>query len=246
MTRWCRFPSPNRWNSPFAACDAGTGIAHCHLRHDDETPSSGREKFARLLDVNRPGFTGGQNFRRTAMYGTGTEEDRDAVFPLSSVNVRCGWRWKTYEYQGEAAALTAVAGRLGCSPDSPRVWIRQGQRDGGERPGQTSAGKARIKELKREGCELRQTTEILKKALLPRLKSQPTPRLGTRRRQSGSPLHCCPWRAAFGHRLHRRRLRQRALRCLRRQEHRCTVDRRSLHCAAIKPDNGFWCLRTFA
>ena len=42
-------------------------------------------------------------------------------------------------------ALTAIAGKLGCSPDSLRVWVRQGQRDGGERPGQTSAEKARIR-----------------------------------------------------------------------------------------------------
>ena len=82
------------------------------------------------------------------------------------------------EYQSEAAALTAIAGKLGCSPDSLRVWMRQIQRDGGERPGQTSAGKARIKELERENRELRQgeedqktirgivfpTNEILRKA----------------------------------------------------------------------------------
>lgn len=60
------------------------------------------------------------------------------------------------EYQSEAAALTAIAGKLGCSPDSLRVWVRQAQRDGGERPGQTTADKARIKELERENRELRQ------------------------------------------------------------------------------------------
>ena len=59
-------------------------------------------------------------------------------------------------YQSESAALTAIAGKLGCSPDSLRVWMRQVQRDGGERPGQTSAEKARIKELEREVRELRQ------------------------------------------------------------------------------------------
>jgi transposase len=68
------------------------------------------------------------------------------------------------EYQSEAAALTAIAGKLGCSPDSLRVWMRQVQRDGGERPGQTTAEKARIKELEREVRELRQANEILKKA----------------------------------------------------------------------------------
>ena len=68
------------------------------------------------------------------------------------------------EYRSEAAALTAIAGKLGCSPDSLRVWVRQAQRDGGERPGQTTAEKTRIKELEREVRELRQANEILKKA----------------------------------------------------------------------------------
>lgn len=68
------------------------------------------------------------------------------------------------EYQSEAAALLAIADKLGCSPDSLRVWVRQAQRDSGERPGQTSAEKARIKELEREVRELRQANEILKKA----------------------------------------------------------------------------------
>lgn len=68
------------------------------------------------------------------------------------------------EYQSEAAALTAIAAKLGCSPDSLRVWVRQAQRDGGERPGQTTAEKAKINELEREVRELRQANEILKKA----------------------------------------------------------------------------------
>ena len=68
------------------------------------------------------------------------------------------------EYQSEAAALTAIAGKLGCSPDSLRVWPRQVQRDGGVRPGPTSAEIARIKELERENRELRQANEILRKA----------------------------------------------------------------------------------
>jgi transposase len=59
------------------------------------------------------------------------------------------------EYQSETAALAAIAGKLGCSPDSLRVWVRQAQRDGVERPGLTSADKARIKELEQEVRELR-------------------------------------------------------------------------------------------
>ena len=68
------------------------------------------------------------------------------------------------DYQSEAAALTAIAGKLGCLPDSLRTWVRQVQRDGGERPGPTSEEMARIKELERENRELRQANGILRKA----------------------------------------------------------------------------------
>ena len=68
--------------------------------------------------------------------------------------------------------------RLGCSPDSLRVWCQQAERDAGQRTGPTSAEKDRIRELEREVRELRQgeegqktvwgtvfpTNEILKKA----------------------------------------------------------------------------------
>lgn len=68
------------------------------------------------------------------------------------------------DYQSEAAALNAIARKLSCSPDSLRVWVRQAQRDGCERPGQTKAETAAIKELEREVRELRQASESLKKA----------------------------------------------------------------------------------
>jgi len=73
-------------------------------------------------------------------------------------------KWKSTEYQSEAAALMAIAGKLGCSPDNIRVWARQVQRDGGERPGVTSAENLRIKVLERENRELRQANEILRQA----------------------------------------------------------------------------------
>jgi transposase-like protein len=60
--------------------------------------------------------------------------------------------------------MTAIAGKLGRSPDSLRVWIRRVQRDGGARPGLSSVEKARIKELERKDRELRQANDILKKA----------------------------------------------------------------------------------
>jgi transposase len=67
--------------------------------------------------------------------------------------------------QSKAAALTPITGELSCSPDSLRVWIRQVLRNGGERSGQTTAEKPRIKELEREVRKLRQANDILKNAL---------------------------------------------------------------------------------
>ena len=67
------------------------------------------------------------------------------------------------EYTSDNAAYDAIAPKLGCSPDSLRVWCHQAERDAGDRAGLTSAEKDRIKELEREVRELRQANEILKK-----------------------------------------------------------------------------------
>ncbi|MFV1874868.1 IS3 family transposase [Nioella sp.] len=67
-------------------------------------------------------------------------------------------------YTSDSAAYRAIAPKLGCSPDSLRVWCQQAERDAGQRAGLTSAEKDRIKELEREIRELRTANEILKKA----------------------------------------------------------------------------------
>ena len=76
-------------------------------------------------------------------------------------------------YASDTAAYKAIAPKLGCSPDSLRVWCQQAERDAGRRGGLTSAEKDRIKELEREVRELRQANEILKKAILNTLGDQP-------------------------------------------------------------------------
>jgi hypothetical protein len=53
-------------------------------------PSSAAEE-----ELNRPGFTGGQNSRSIAHYGTEIkEENLEAVFTRVA-RARCGWRWNT-------------------------------------------------------------------------------------------------------------------------------------------------------
>lgn len=68
------------------------------------------------------------------------------------------------DYSSDTAAYKAIASKLGCSPDSLRVWCQQAERDNGQRAGLTTEEKDRIKELEREVRELRQANEILKKA----------------------------------------------------------------------------------
>jgi transposase len=68
------------------------------------------------------------------------------------------------DYPTEYAAITAVAGRLGMTPETLRKWIRQAEVDEGKMPGTTTAESAQIRELKRKNRELEQTIEILKAA----------------------------------------------------------------------------------
>src|SRR3546814_12142742 len=68
------------------------------------------------------------------------------------------------EYGSQWEAISSIAGKIGCSAETLRRWVRQAERDEGSRPGPTSADRARIQELERENRELRQANEILRKA----------------------------------------------------------------------------------
>jgi transposase len=57
-----------------------------------------------------------------------------------------------------------VAGKIGCTPESLRKWLRRTQVDSGKRAGATSAERERVKELERENRELKRANEILRKA----------------------------------------------------------------------------------
>ena len=68
------------------------------------------------------------------------------------------------KYESEWAAISSIAEKLGCAPETLRKWVRRTERDAGKRPGLTTAERERIKELERENRELRRTNEILRKA----------------------------------------------------------------------------------
>ena len=68
------------------------------------------------------------------------------------------------QYASQWAAIESIAGKIGCTAETLRRWVRQGERDNGARPGSTTVKQQRIKELEREVRELRKTNEILKLA----------------------------------------------------------------------------------
>lgn len=64
----------------------------------------------------------------------------------------------------EWAAIESVAEKLGVGVQTMRRWVRQQQRDAGERGGVKTSERERIKQLERENFELRRANEILRKA----------------------------------------------------------------------------------
>jgi transposase len=68
------------------------------------------------------------------------------------------------EYPSQWAAIRSVGEKLGCSVEALRRWVRQAERDGGQRAGLTTDERAELKRLQRENFELRRANEILRKA----------------------------------------------------------------------------------
>lgn len=62
------------------------------------------------------------------------------------------------------SALRHVAGLLGMSPETLRLWQRRAEVDAGVKPGVTTDAAAEIKRLQKENAELRKANEILKAA----------------------------------------------------------------------------------
>jgi transposase len=69
-----------------------------------------------------------------------------------------------HEHPSQWAAMRSVAGKLGCTVEALRRWVRQAERDQGKRPGLTTEERQRLKDLERENVELRRANEILRKA----------------------------------------------------------------------------------
>ena len=70
----------------------------------------------------------------------------------------------TAEHNSQWAAIAAIAPKAGCTTETLRRWVRQAERDTGQRAGLTSNERAELKRLQREVVELKRANEILKKA----------------------------------------------------------------------------------
>ena len=68
------------------------------------------------------------------------------------------------EYNSQWAAMTSIAGKVGCTAETLRKWVRQTEINQGKRAGVTSSESEKLKELMRENRELKQANEILRKA----------------------------------------------------------------------------------
>jgi transposase len=69
-----------------------------------------------------------------------------------------------HAHPSQWATMRSVAEKLGCTTEALRRWVRQAERDRGERPGLTTDERAQLKQLQRENFELKRANEILKKA----------------------------------------------------------------------------------
>ena len=60
------------------------------------------------------------------------------------------------EHGSQWAAIASIAGKIGCTAETLRLWVRRAERDQGLRPGLTTDERARMKALECEVRELRQ------------------------------------------------------------------------------------------
>jgi transposase len=70
----------------------------------------------------------------------------------------------TGQYPSQWAAIESIAGKIGCTAETLRRWVRRAERDQGLSQGPSTVEQDRVKALEREVRELRRANEILKLA----------------------------------------------------------------------------------
>ena len=79
--------------------------------------------------------------------------------------MRFGWFWITRaSIPSRWAAVTSIAAKIGCTPQTLHDWVKKAEIDSGQRAGVPTDMAEKLKALERENRELRQANEILRKA----------------------------------------------------------------------------------
>jgi transposase len=68
------------------------------------------------------------------------------------------------EHPSRWAAVTSIAAKIGCTPQTLHDWVKKAEVNSGQRAGVPTDMADKLKALERENRELRQTNEILRKA----------------------------------------------------------------------------------
>ena len=68
------------------------------------------------------------------------------------------------EHSSRWAAVTSIAAKIGCTPQTLHDWVKKAEIDSGQRAGVPTDMADKLKALEREIRELRQANEILRKA----------------------------------------------------------------------------------
>src|ERR1700689_1727737 len=72
----------------------------------------------------------------------------------------------TSEHPSRWAAVTSIATKIGCTPQTLHDWVKKAEIDSRKRAGVRTDRPENLKELERENRELRQANEILRKQTL--------------------------------------------------------------------------------
>ena len=68
------------------------------------------------------------------------------------------------EHGSRWAAISSIAGKIGCTAETLRKWVMQAERDSGKREGLTTSEREELRKLRRENFELKRANEIIRKA----------------------------------------------------------------------------------
>jgi transposase len=68
------------------------------------------------------------------------------------------------EHPSRWAAVSSIAAKIGCTPQTLHEWVKKAEVDSGVRAGVATEVAEKLKALERENRELRQANEILRKA----------------------------------------------------------------------------------